>query len=228
MQGVADKIKNLYNVETKILVFDFSTLVDIDDVDRMDSLLDSIQEDVCILVNNVGKANANQFHKQDYDILYTMLRVNINSQMFMSHYFIPKFLERFNTQGNRSAIINIASISALNPSPSTIVYGASKAFNRILSLGMTKEYPKEIDVLTVDPRSVKSNMNSGRYLFTVTADQHAKSVVDQLGWELETQGHYVHDFEDTVTHIWPLNSIVHAINFKRRQDFLRERDLKEQ
>ena len=43
---------------------------------------------------------------------------------------------------------------------------------------MVKEYSDKIDVLTVYPFGVKTQMNSGRYLFTIQADECAKSIVD--------------------------------------------------
>jgi hypothetical protein len=39
----------------------------------------------------------------------------------------------------------------------------------IFSIGTRKEYSDKIDVLTVLPRSTKTNMNSGRYLFSISA-----------------------------------------------------------
>jgi len=87
----------------------------------------------------------------------------------MSQYFIPKFLERYSKLGKRSAIINISSINALNAGSNTSVYGATKAFNRNFSHSMANEYKDEIDVLTVLPKSVITSMNSGRYLFSITA-----------------------------------------------------------
>lgn len=43
---------------------------------------------------------------------------------------------------------------------------------------MQLEYGKHVDVLTVLPLSTRSNMNSGRYVGTVTASQHAQAVID--------------------------------------------------
>ena len=49
-----------------------------------------------------------------------------------------------------------------------------------------------LDVLTVNPRSTKSLINSGQYPFTISADQHARACVDFLarGGSGETWGHY--------------------------------------
>ena len=38
-------------------------------------------------------------------------------------------------------------------------------------------------------------MNSADYMFTVTPEQHAKAVIDQLGWETKTYGPMIHDLE---------------------------------
>ena len=69
-------------------------------------------------------------------------------------------------------------MGGIAPGAGVSVYCATKAFNRILSIGMGLEYSHAIDVMTVCPRNVKSNMNSGRYAFTVTAEAHAKAVID--------------------------------------------------
>ena len=45
------------------------------------------------------------------------------------------------------------------------------------------------------PMGVKSQMNSGRYMGTISAEEHAKSIIDKLGWlETETIGHWKHYF----------------------------------
>ena len=72
------------------------------------------------------------------------------------------------------------------------VYSATKAYNFSLSRAMSVAYSSKIDVLTVTPSNTRSQMNSGRYLFTIESDSHAKSVVNQLGWQSITYGNYVH------------------------------------
>jgi len=74
----------------------------------------------------------------------------------MTKYFLPKFVERFNKNGHRSAIINLSSICNWEIIPNLSLYCATKAFNSAFSTGTRKEYSKYIDVLTVYPRNVKS------------------------------------------------------------------------
>ena len=47
--------------------------------------------------------------------------------------------------------------------------------------------------MTVLPGNVISNMNKGSGSDYITSEQHAKSVVDRLGWEKETAGHVLHN-----------------------------------
>lgn len=152
-----------------MIQFDFATLNTPEAVGELYAKLDTIQEDVCILANNTGKGHANPIEAHTVDMCFNMVNVNINAMLFISRYFIPKFKARFAKAGKRSAVINVSSISALGASASTVVYGSTKAFNRMFSLGMEQECKEFLDVLTVLPASTKSSMNSGRYLGTITA-----------------------------------------------------------
>lgn len=125
----------------------------------------------------------NPIHLHSVDMSYNMVNVNINAVLHMSRFFLPIFEKRFKDHKKRSAVINVSSVAALGAQPMTTVYGATKAFDRIFSLGMQKEYGNFLDVLTVLPLSTKSSMNSGRYLGTVTSQQHGRAVINQLGWK---------------------------------------------
>ena len=57
---------------------------------------------------------------------------------------------------------------------------------------MRKEYAGKIDILTVVPRSVKTQMNSGIYAFTIMPNMHARAVVEEVGRTDVTWGHYRH------------------------------------
>jgi short-subunit dehydrogenase len=110
----------------------------------------------------------------------------------MTHHFIPKFLERFNKQGKRSAIMNISSMGAFGSNLYETVYVATKAFNKVLSNRNQMDYSEQIDFLTVTPAFTISGMCPDRYLFTIASEEAGKVYVDALGWELETHGHIKH------------------------------------
>lgn len=159
-----------------------------------------------------------------------MVNVNINAQLFISRYYLAKFQKRWQDHHKRSAVINVSSISALSATGSTTVYASTKAFNRLFSHGMAKEYSEFLDVLTVLPSSTKTNMNSGRYIGTITAAQHGKSVINQLGWgwnhHAETYGHWYHGLHANLNVFWPTAKIISSINYRRKMEFIRQEEAK--
>ena len=118
----------------------------------------------------------------------------------------------------------MSSITVLDLAARLSIYAGTKAFDRIFSLGMQKEYGEYVDVLTVLPMSTKSGMNSGRYLGTVTAAQHGKAVIDTLGWsQKETFGHWYHGLFFNLIRFWPTKFIINRINGRRVEQFMREK-----
>ena len=69
---------------------------------------------------------------------------------------------------------------------------------------MRDSYSDKIDILTVTPASVKTQMNSGRYLSSITADTHAAATINQLGWQKVTYGSVVHSLEPRLKAFWPI------------------------
>ena len=74
------------------------------------------------------------------------------------------------------------------------MYCATKRYNLALSKCMQDAYSDRIDVLTVTPASVKTQMNPGTGPFTVQPTEHARAVFDHLGWFGETKGSKWHAF----------------------------------
>ena len=72
------------------------------------------------------------------------------------------------------------------------VYSATKSYNFAFSESMRDSYSEKMDILTVTPAMTKTQMNSGRYCFSVTAESHAIATINQLGWQTVTRGSVVH------------------------------------
>mmetsp|Transcript_26821 Transcript_26821/g.35868 ORF Transcript_26821/g.35868 Transcript_26821/m.35868 type:complete len:112 (+) Transcript_26821:543-878(+) len=106
------------------------------------------------------------------------INVNINSQTYMSMFVLPRLLKR----ETRSAIINVSSVTYYSPGGMVPVYSATKAYNFALSSAMQDQFRDKLDILTVTPANTKTQMNSGRYCFSVTAESHARATINQLGW----------------------------------------------
>ena len=177
---VAVRLREEFKVQTRVVQVDFGTLDTPAAVNEYYAKLDEATKDieVVLLANNAGKAHMNPIHLHSIENCFGLVNVNINAVLFNAKYFLTKFQARFASTGKRSAVINVSSITALGVVPTLSVYAASKTFDLILSEGMALEYGKSVDVLSVLPSSTKSSMNSGRYLFSIYAQQHAKAVID--------------------------------------------------
>ena len=133
-----------------------------------------------------------------------MVNVNINAAIFVARYFLPKFKARFEKDGKRSCVINVASIGGKRPYEGNSVYCGTKAFNRLFSLSMQKDCAAYADVHTVLPMSVKSSLNPGLFFGTISAEQHAHAVIKGVGYgETETFGHWIHGMQNNMYNFGP-------------------------
>jgi len=133
----------------------------------------------------------------------------------------PQMKERSNKarSAKRCAIIDLSSIASIAPHHQLTVYAATKAFNKILTLGLssylstpaqisTHDIPTEIDFMSVLPYFVDSNMTMNYKkrlieakhpdaVFFVPALEHAWQSISQLGRLRITPGHKLHSYEFT-------------------------------
>ena len=116
--------------------------------------------------------------------------VNVSAQTYMSMFMMPKLL----TRKYRSAVINLSSKASFFTRGFMPIYCATKRYNQVLSNSMREAYSDRVDVMTVTPSGVKTQMNPGTGPFTVQADDHAKSVMDHLGRYDETWGCWEHAY----------------------------------
>ena len=213
-------------METKVIVYDFSELASVESAEALKVLLEKelANVDLSILVNNVGCAKFATLDKHTIWDSMRQINVNINSQTYMSMFLLPKLLGR----DSRSAMINISSVAAYSPGGSLPIYCASKSYNWVLSECMRNAYSEQMDVLTVTPNSVRSQMNSGRYLFSISANRHASASVNQLGWAGVTYGSVVHALQPQLKAIPPIGFFVDTVNASRRAAWIKEEEAKKQ
>merc|ERR1719414_2666351 len=105
-------------------------------------------------------------------------------------------LQRQKDCGKKAAIINVGTCAAepQNPRFQFGIYGASKAYGHIMSSSIQEMYGDKLDVMTVIPRQVATEMNTANFMFTVQPEEHAKAVFNQLGYETETYGPLIQTF----------------------------------
>ena len=67
-------------------------------------------------------------------------------------------------------------------------------------------------------------MNSGRYLFVISAEAHAVHALAKLGYDSESHGHRTHAISYVLNNTPLVGSVIKHINNERRKLFLAERD----
>jgi len=78
--------------------------------------------DIDILFNNAGQLTGGPLETQSLDEIYSLLQVNINALIHLTHGFLPKMLKR-----KKGKIINHSSVVAVMNFPCSSTYAASKA-----------------------------------------------------------------------------------------------------
>lgn len=123
---------------------------DVTDEAAMTAAIDALPEafrDIDVLVNNaglaLGTAPAPQVPLADWK---TMVDTNITGLLAITHYLLPRLIER------KGAIINLSSVAAHWPYSGGNVYGGTKAFLRQFSLGLRSDlHGKGVRVTSIEP-----------------------------------------------------------------------------
>ncbi len=111
--------------DIKILVLDFNDS-DLKGYEDIAVQLEGL--DISILVNNVGKGDADDCHKMSLSRVRSMVNVNILSQVLMTRVVLP-FLVARHKKKQHSLVIDMSSISAVRPMPYLSLYASTKQFN---------------------------------------------------------------------------------------------------
>jgi 17beta-estradiol 17-dehydrogenase / very-long-chain 3-oxoacyl-CoA reductase len=196
LEKVSKELEDKFKIKTHIVPFDFSKNHDIENYYKNFS---NIAEnfDVSILVNNVGTIDRGYHHQVPLEGFFNTVNVNIIPQTVLTKIF-SKFLTK---REKRSAVIDLSSITAELPLPFRAIYSASKCFNYYLSRALAEEYRNfNIDFLCVKPLYVASLMTKkiADGWKVITPEQCASGSLNDLGYENETNGHWIHKLQAAV------------------------------
>jgi short-subunit dehydrogenase len=109
-----------------------------------------------VLVNNAGQQILGFTPDTDWAAGEQLLKVNVHAPLRMTLTVLPGMVAR-----KRGAIVDIASMAALAPTPGMFFYNASKAALAAASESLRAEVaPYGVHVVTVYPGPVKSEMES--------------------------------------------------------------------
>jgi 17beta-estradiol 17-dehydrogenase / very-long-chain 3-oxoacyl-CoA reductase len=133
MELIAKEIEANYNVETKIIVVDFT---------KEEGIYEKIEEsieglEIGILVNNVGMAYKlpDFFTNLSKEFSGNLINCNVASMVNMTRIVLPQMVDR-----KKGLIINLGSMFGVVPAPLVTIYAASKAFVQKFSDDLRSEY----------------------------------------------------------------------------------------
>jgi 17beta-estradiol 17-dehydrogenase / very-long-chain 3-oxoacyl-CoA reductase len=185
-------------VNCEAMTFDFSTSSNVD----YEPLLSALGRfEVSILVNNVGVAYEipTYFDRPPLAEDLRMLTVNVEAQVRMTKFFLPKFKEK-----RCGAIISLSSLASIMEPALLAMYSGTKAFNKTFSNALRAECAGTgVDILAVTPGAVITAMSGAtRESFgTVTAASLASQSLDQLGLVGQFCGHWQHAVSEVLIEV---------------------------
>ncbi|CAH8538063.1 unnamed protein product [Schistosoma haematobium] len=204
LSAVSDRIANTYNVQTRIVIADF-TKDDVYEIIR--PAVDQLSTIAC-LVNNVGMALpfelfAGEVDSPNEESIKNIIHCNIMSTATMTNIILPKMLTQ---KGPNPGIINIGSYSGLKVFPHATMYSSTKAsiiqFSKCLA---AEKYKKNVIIQAICPLYVSTNMTNKvkTTFFTPSAKVFAKSALDMFGVEQQTTGYIRHDLQTYLYDLLP-------------------------
>ncbi|CAG9323641.1 unnamed protein product [Blepharisma stoltei] len=154
---------------------------------------------ISVLINNVGFGGKPQFLiNQDLSEIEEIIGVNVYPQTMLSYHLIPVFLRRYEETHQKSLIMNFSSSIEEMALPSFAMYSSTKKFDHFLSEAIRYEYRHAIDVATVKPGLVSSNMSKSHGLGdsagALSVETYAKSLIKNLHTGIN-YGHCSHSIQ---------------------------------
>ncbi len=184
----------------EVVEYDFNTKTEISDYTSTFNKF--LEYDISILVNNVGVATTGAFASTPLEVDYKLINVNIFAQSLLTKIFAAKLEAR----NNKSAIIDLSSVASTMPIPFTAMYSATKSFNKFLTCGLAYEY-KNINFLSHQPLYVATplfNLQRGKYFFVITPEETVEGALKDLGYALESTGHWKHKVQRWLYSLMPM------------------------
>jgi uncharacterized protein len=125
----------------------------------METVLDFLNADATrgpvLLINNAGFGSYGEFHRSDPAAQREIIEVNLNAIIDITGGLMPTLLKR------GGVVMNVASITAFQPTPYIATYGATKAF--LLQWGYSLRHELRdtaVKVMTVCPGSTATSFHN--------------------------------------------------------------------
>ena len=154
---------------------------------KLDAL---VHVDIGIFINNAGCIHPGPFLNVKPQDILTDIKVDLLASLVINSYLIG----RLRAREHRSALIHMSSIGGVHLMPNLGVYCPIKRSLDIYPRILTQENSDKIDVLSVRPFGVSTQMAGFiKGVGAITPRQCVKGVLtDLLGRKRTTFGHYIH------------------------------------
>jgi len=157
LQELSQQLEQLYQTETKILVFDIQDKMA---VEKIFSSLEARWRSIELLINNAGLAAGldvfNEALDEDWD---TMINTNIKGLLY-----VTGKVSKIMVAAGKGHIINIGSVAGREVYPKGSVYCATKAAVDSITKGMRIDLlPHGIRVSQVSPGAVETEFSMVRF-----------------------------------------------------------------
>ncbi len=150
LQKLKTELEQKNNVEVIPLEIDLS------EENFITKLIPIINEkEIGILVNNAGFGYRKDFINSDVETDVKMIKVNCIAPTIITHHVLSQMIER-----KKGALIFLGSLVAFQPTPTTALYAATKAFDAFLGNALWYELKKyNIDVITINPGGTETEFH---------------------------------------------------------------------
>lgn len=131
LKQLAAELQKKHNVDPVVMIMDLSDPAVIDDL----AMKIRNQSGLSFLVNNAGYAEDGIFHKMNWKKHDDIMHVHVQATLKLSYAALNVM-----AANGHGSIINVASVAAFVPTPSSPLYGPTKAFVRSLSESLAITY----------------------------------------------------------------------------------------
>ena len=150
IKSFSDELSNSYGIAVDVI------LVELSNSKKVDEFIENIKvRDIHFLVNNAGFGTTKFFSNTSFDLYEKMIHVHILAHLKIVYALLPKMIKK-----RSGTIINVSSAGAFLPSPKTVVYSGTKAFQVAFTESLNLELEGTgIQVQVVCPGLTKTDMH---------------------------------------------------------------------